>query len=209
MLSPLGLISGATAWTLAEYVLHRFSGHGPRAQKSSGSKFALFGGEFGREHLKHHAHSLYFAATHKKLATAAAIVPTLGAAASLVAGPRFGFSFALGFTAMYGGYEVTHRRIHTHAPRGPYSRFVRRHHFYHHFKTPKLNHGVTTPIWDVVFGTYAPVTERLSVPTRQVQPWMTTADGTLRPEFADDYVIAQAKQRRSKPVATTAEPAAA
>jgi sterol desaturase/sphingolipid hydroxylase (fatty acid hydroxylase superfamily) len=30
---------------------------------------------------------------------------------------------------------------------------LKRYHMQHHFKTPDLRYGVSSPIWDVVFGT--------------------------------------------------------
>jgi sterol desaturase/sphingolipid hydroxylase (fatty acid hydroxylase superfamily) len=30
---------------------------------------------------------------------------------------------------------------------------LRKHHYLHHFKTPEARYGVSTPLWDVVFGT--------------------------------------------------------
>lgn len=37
----------------------------------------------------------------------------------------------------YVSYEVMHRRKHTHPGFGPYGRYTRRHHFYHHFVDPR------------------------------------------------------------------------
>jgi sterol desaturase/sphingolipid hydroxylase (fatty acid hydroxylase superfamily) len=30
---------------------------------------------------------------------------------------------------------------------------LRKHHYLHHFKTPEARYGVSTPLWDMVFGT--------------------------------------------------------
>lgn len=54
----------------------------------------------------------------------------------------------------YCVYEALHRIEHVTAGIGPYGRWARRHHFHHHFVDGKTNHGVTTPLWDLVFGTY-------------------------------------------------------
>lgn len=88
---------------------------------------------------------------------------------------------------MYVAYEVVHRRAHTHAPRGPYSRWVRRNHFTHHFLTPRTNHGVTSPLWDRVFGTHEPLGV-VRVPARHAMPWLLDpATGEVRAELAADY----------------------
>jgi sterol desaturase/sphingolipid hydroxylase (fatty acid hydroxylase superfamily) len=32
-------------------------------------------------------------------------------------------------------------------------KYLKRHHMMHHFKTPQARYGVSSPVWDVVFGT--------------------------------------------------------
>ena len=68
------------------------------------------------------------------------------------------------------------------------------HHYYHHFHAPSLNHGVTTPFWDVLFGTYAEV-ETVNVPQRHAVPWMLDQEsGAIRREFAADYILRGVKE---------------
>jgi hypothetical protein len=50
------------------------------------------------------------------------------------------------------------------------------------------NHGVSIPVWDLVFGTRREV-ERVRVPRRLALPWMLDDTGALRPEFAEDYEL--------------------
>jgi hypothetical protein len=50
------------------------------------------------------------------------------------------------------------------------------------------NHGVSTPVWDHVFGTHQSP-ERVRVPRRLALPWLVDDQGALRAEFADDYVL--------------------
>ncbi len=152
MLSPLSFAFGALSWSVVEYSLHRFLGHGPRTKRPDGRR-SIWDGDFGSEHQAHHTDTRYFSPTANKLKLAVVVVPALAATGSILLGPRRGISFALGFGAAYAGYEILHRRTHTHAPRGAYSRWARRHHLQHHFTNPKQNHGVTSPLWDHVFGT--------------------------------------------------------
>ena len=80
--------------------------------------------------------------------------------------------------------------IHTHPPTGPYSRWARQHHLLHHFRAPRLNHGVTTPIWDHVFNTVAPVSAPLRVPSKLAPVWMIDpATGAVRAPYGDDYNV--------------------
>jgi hypothetical protein len=77
-------------------------------------------------------------------------------------------------------------------PRTAYGRWATRHHLYHHFAKPNKNHGVTTPLWDFIFGTYdAP--KRMTIRERDVQrvPWLAEAlaKGENAPEFVKDYEV--------------------
>ena len=63
-------------------------------------------------------------------------------------GPLF-FGFLIGYLA----YDMIHYATH-HFPmkREPF-KFLRRYHMQHHFKTPDQRYGVSSPLWDAVFGT--------------------------------------------------------
>ncbi|MBI2391172.1 MAG: sterol desaturase family protein [Deltaproteobacteria bacterium] len=193
MIAPLAFLAGALTWSASEYVIHRFVGHGrkrtrPRTIAAQLTPSGL-AAAFNAEHLAHHADPSYFAPTSQKVAAAVVVTGTAAAVGSLLLGPRRGLSFAVGFGASYAAYEVLHRRVHTHPPRGRYGRWLRRHHLFHHHKTPRSNHGVTTPLWDRVFDTEVPVSERIRVPRRAAPPWMLDERGGLRPELAADYEL--------------------
>ncbi|RME74395.1 MAG: hypothetical protein D6776_05325, partial [Planctomycetota bacterium] len=135
--------AGALTWSFLEYALHDWLGHRPRGRV-----------DFSREHLQHHANTRYYSPPHKKLQMA---VPVLGLFALLTVpwlGALYGGLYVGAIALSWLAYEVAHRRSHTHPPRGPYSRWLRKHHLYHHFGNPRKNHGVTSPLWDIVFGTY-------------------------------------------------------
>ena len=51
-----------------------------------------------------------------------------------------------------------------------------------------MNHGVTTPLWDWVFGTLE-VPDRVLVPRRNALPWMLDVGGELRPQLGAEYVL--------------------
>jgi hypothetical protein len=169
MISVSWFLLGSVSWSAAEYAIHRFVGHGPKRTPPRSLLARLtpsgLAAEFNREHLAHHSDPTYFAPTERKVLAAAAVVLGLRRAAS----------FAIGFGVTYAAYEVLHRRIHTHPPRGPYGRWLRRHHLAHHYKTPRANHGVTSPVWDLVFGTEKPV-ERIRVPQKTAPVWLHADD---------------------------------
>lgn len=132
--------AGLVWWTLVEYGMHRGLLHG----------FSRF---FGRRHLLHHAHvevkryalaplpsALFGAVVH-----AAAFFPLFGVERGL---PLF-----LGLLTGYLAYESVHFSIHYLPPFTPFGRSLRRNHVLHHHVTPEARFGVTSPLWDFVFGT--------------------------------------------------------
>jgi sterol desaturase/sphingolipid hydroxylase (fatty acid hydroxylase superfamily) len=169
---------GVLTWTLLEYMIHRWMGHDRRFRKTP----------FGVEHVRHHIEGNYFAPTWKKLIAAAVFAIVAGLPAVALAGVPAGLAYVGGLVAFYGAYEVLHRREHTHAGIGWYGRFVRRHHFHHHFVDGRTNHGVTSPLWDVVFGTYQRPTI-IRVPSKLCMSWLRAPDGGIRAEHAAVYQL--------------------
>lgn len=171
--------AGVLTWTLLEYIIHRWLGHDRRFR----------GNAFGVEHIRHHIEGNYFAPMWKKLIAAAVTAAVLIGPAIVVAGTAVGAAYVLGLVTFYGMYEILHRREHTHAGIGPYGRWARRHHFHHHFVDGRRNHGVTTPIWDFVFGTYDKPT-MIRVPTKLCMAWLRDpVTGDVRAEHAGTYQL--------------------
>lgn len=177
--------SGWVLWTLVEYMLHRFAMHELDGR-----------GIMSREHLEHHVRSSWsFDVTHLMSWAGMLLVGALvwGPAGWLLVGPHFGVALAVGWAFGYFFYEYQHMMAHLHGPRSRYGRFVRIHHFHHHFGHPRSNHGVSTDVWDRVFGTLERP-DRVRVPRRLVLPWMVDQSGSVRPELTDDYVLVGSPQ---------------
>jgi len=178
-LTAMGLFgAGVFTWTFLEYALHNWAFHGAKGKNAA-----------SREHLAHHTRPDYFAPWTTKLAGA---VPALSALGALVAWPTSaaaGALFAGGVGVGWLAYEALHRLAHIQAPRTAYGRWVRRNHLHHHFGSPRTNHGVTSPLWDHVFGTHVAVGQ-VRVPRKHAGrfPWMLEGD-TVAPRFAQDYVV--------------------
>jgi sterol desaturase/sphingolipid hydroxylase (fatty acid hydroxylase superfamily) len=178
----LAAVAGVMTWSLAEYLLHRFLGHDRRTMPNP----------FGHEHTRHHSEGDYFAPTWKKALVSLVAVPVISALVALAVGPALGLIYAVAFVSMYVTYEWLHRRMHTHRGVGVYGRFVRRHHFHHHFGNPRKNHGVTSPIWDLAFGTFeAP--GRIRVPAKLKMSWLVDeSTGEVVAELAPFYELRSA-----------------
>lgn len=176
----LAFPAGWALWTWAEYMLHRFAMHHLHGK-----------GMMSREHLEHHVTSGWnFSHTHL-LSWAGMLLVGFALWAplfSLAVSVPFGLALAVGWSFGYFFYEYEHMASHRRPPRTRYQRIVRRHHFHHHFGAPMKNHGVSTPFWDRVFGTYEHP-ERVRVPRRLALPWLVDADGEVLPDFTADYVL--------------------
>jgi len=171
--------AGAASWSLTEWVTHNYLGH----------KLAKNRNFFAVEHVRHHATTTYFAPHWKKALAATIVGGAILPVAATIAGPKLGAAYTAGFVGAYLGYEMLHRLAHVSGPRTRYGRWMRKHHFHHHFKRPNMNHGVTSPLWDWAFGSYdAP--DKVRVPTRHAMPWLLDPQtGEVWPELRDDYEL--------------------
>ena len=127
---------GLLAWTIIEYLLHRYAFHG----------FA--------PHSEHHAQPtdpVFIVAPLRLSLSASGVLFALFAlaAGSLPAGA----TILAGVIGGYLAYEAVHLRIHSSAAGGPLLRALRKHHYYHHFASDQVCYGVTSPLWDVIFRT--------------------------------------------------------
>lgn len=175
-----GFALGAFLWNLAEYLLHRFAMHCLRGR-----------GIMSREHLEHHVHASWRFSHVLVLAWAGMLLVGWVAWFPLgwaVISGAFGASVALGWSLGYFFYEYQHAVAHLRPPAGRYGRWLRRHHFHHHFGHPMTNHGVSSSMWDHVFGTFERP-DRVRVPRRLAMVWLLDGDGEILPAYADDYVV--------------------
>ena len=175
--SLMFFVCGGFGWTFSEYALHNWYGH-----KAKGKN------EFSREHLSHHTDTTYFAANWKKALATIKLSPLIFILMSYLSGLFYGSIFTFGFLITYLTYEILHRRIHTHEPKNFYSRFIRKHHAYHHFSNPRYNHGVTSPIWDIIFRTYKK-SEIIRVPENNAMKWLFDKNGSIKHEYKKDYEL--------------------
>lgn len=138
---------GVFSWTLLEYLLHRFVFHYEPADGSELEKDAMW--------LIHGIHHDY-PWDRDRL-----VMPPI-VTAIIACGVWFGFrwlgtaerAWMAGMVAGYVWYDLTHYYLHHASPTTPAGKWLRRYHLVHHFQTPDVRYGITTPLWDLVFGTY-------------------------------------------------------
>jgi sterol desaturase/sphingolipid hydroxylase (fatty acid hydroxylase superfamily) len=148
------LVSGFLSWSLIEYGLHRFIFHYD-AQSRLGRQLlyhAHLAHHEDPEATKQHLASLFLsgpiAIGYWLLAWAA--TGSWAAASCLFIGMADGYLF----------YQWLHFQCHHGKSRLRVLRYLRRYHLLHHYKTPELRFGVTSPFFDLIFGTYRPILKR-------------------------------------------------
>ncbi|MEZ5320734.1 MAG: sterol desaturase family protein [Microthrixaceae bacterium] len=171
-------VAGAFAWTIGEYVLHS-SFHWAKGKNLA-----------SRAHLDHHATVGW---SFDLLITLAwlGIVLIGGVVAWDPAGlmpATVSIPLGAGWTACYFFYEYHHALAHLRGPRNRWERWLRIHHFTHHFAQPMKNQGVLVPWWDSLFGTRVRL-DRVKVPRRLAMSWLVDENGMVRPEYRSDYEL--------------------
>ena len=154
-------VGGVVFWTLLEYVLHRWVFHftpSPNSELAQDVHFLIHG--------VHHdwPHDPDRLVMPPVMSILLAVV--LGFPIFWVMGPvLFAPSFA-GLVTGYLWYDMTHYAVHHLRQRTEMGNRLRKHHYLHHFKTPDARYGVSTPLWDWVFGTLENQEEKRAAATR-------------------------------------------
>lgn len=147
----LGVIAVAIAYPLVEYLLHRLVLHAKFLYKRPFTAKL-----WKRIHFDHHQDpddpDVIFGSVDTLLPVAVVLSAPLG---YLVAGPAGGLAaLTMGFLVI-SMYEFFHCSSHLGAmPKNPYTALLKRLHMLHHFHNEKGNYGITSPLWDLILGTY-------------------------------------------------------
>jgi 4-hydroxysphinganine ceramide fatty acyl 2-hydroxylase len=140
------LLAGLFIWTLTEYVLHRFVFHyEPRS-------------DWGRRfHWMFHGVHHDYPSDPLRLVMVPGISLPLASLFFLlfylVLGDPAVFPFSAGFFIGYLFYDITHYAVHHFPIKGRVFGALREWHMRHHFQQPERGFGVSSPLWDYVFGT--------------------------------------------------------
>lgn len=139
------LLAGLFAWTLLEWGLHRLAHVRPRVEWLR--RFV------DNAHLRHHREPHNLAGSIILLRASIPLALLLYALAwACFRDPPVAAGFHAGLLAGYLWYELVHLGTHT-TWRLPGLRYLRRYHQLHHHQNWNRSFGVTSPLWDWVFGT--------------------------------------------------------
>jgi hypothetical protein len=142
------LAAGLLSWTLIEYLLHRFSFHATR-----GWFKAITSGLHGLHHDEPY-NPAYLVAPLSLGLPLYAILFLLVAALSWSASAAG--AWGAGVIAGYLWYEWVHYTSHHRGTSTRLMKYLKRYHTRHHFLDATHSFGVTSPLWDHVFRTFAP-----------------------------------------------------
>jgi sterol desaturase/sphingolipid hydroxylase (fatty acid hydroxylase superfamily) len=138
---------GLFFWSLAEYLLHRFVFHlEPDSRWGRRLHFIIHG--------VHHdyPHDPMRLVMPPSVSVPLAVIVFL--LFRTVLGPDWSLPFFAGFLIGYLVYDMSHYHIHHHRSDNRLSLALRRYHYRHHFQQANRGYGVTSPLWDKVFGTF-------------------------------------------------------
>jgi sterol desaturase/sphingolipid hydroxylase (fatty acid hydroxylase superfamily) len=148
----LGFPLGLFLWTITEYLGHRFLFHHKPSSPRQERIFFLF-------HGVHHA--------QPQCKTRLVMPPAVSVPLAIIFYGLFYLAWKViigepqwiapcfaGFLTGYLAYDMIHYATHHFPMRWGFLKFLKRYHMQHHYKTPDARYGVSSPLWDKVFGTY-------------------------------------------------------
>lgn len=140
------LLGGVFVWTLLEYSLHRFLFHMKTKSYWANTVHYLL-------HGCHHKHPMDgLRLVFPPVATVILCVPVWTLIRLLSSHSTAPALFGGGLLG-YVMYDVTHYYLHHGKPSKGFAQNLKKYHLNHHFRVQSLGFGITSPIWDRVFGT--------------------------------------------------------
>jgi len=136
---------GMFVWTLLEYIIHRHLFHyEPRTRVGKQLHFIVHG-----------VHHDYPNDARRLVMPPAVSVPLAIAFFGLFFGVfgRFAPAVSAGFAFGYICYDTIHYAIHHFPMKRGVGRWLKQYHLRHHFQDDQAGYGVSSPLWDYVFGT--------------------------------------------------------
>jgi sterol desaturase/sphingolipid hydroxylase (fatty acid hydroxylase superfamily) len=141
----LVFMGGIFFWTFTEYILHRFAfHHHPSTERGKRINYVMHG--------NHHE----YPRDRERLFMPAApsiIIASVFFSVFFLALGKYVFAFFPGFMLGYLVYGSMHYAIHAWNPPFKWMKGLWRNHHLHHYKHADLGFGVSSTLWDHVFGT--------------------------------------------------------
>ena len=148
--TALTFVAGMFCWTLFEYTIHRFVFHFFAESERAKKIIYLI---HGNHHEYPRDKERLFMPAVPSLLIASAIFSLMYAIAWLFNSTANVFAFFPGFLLGYLMYGSMHYAIHAWNPPFKWMKPLWRNHHLHHYKNVELGFGVSSTLWDHVFGT--------------------------------------------------------
>ncbi|HEY8784682.1 MAG TPA: sterol desaturase family protein [Mucilaginibacter sp.] len=139
-------ILGLFVWTFVEYIMHRYVFHYMPEDKPWAQRIHF---------IFHGVHHDYPSDAKRLVLPPSVSIPLATAFyflfnAILPANAIFGFfpGFILGYLI----YDLSHYAIHHFNFKGNIWKKIKQHHMLHHYQDPEKGYGVSSPLWDKIFG---------------------------------------------------------
>lgn len=143
------IIAGIFIWTFIEYLMHRFIFHFKTNGYWSNTIHYLF-------HGFHHKHPMDNQRLVFPPAATAVFCILFYNVAKIISTPSVAPALFGGGLLGYVMYDCTHYYLHHGQPSKGSMRNLKRYHLNHHFKIQNKGYGVTSSLWDNMFGTSPP-----------------------------------------------------
>jgi sterol desaturase/sphingolipid hydroxylase (fatty acid hydroxylase superfamily) len=146
--SLASLVAGLLSWGLVEYSIHRWVLHREPPKGAAGMPG-------NRTHLAHHADPNALDRLNVQLSESLPVCVVYFLIAWALTGDWRAAAFAYdGLMLGYFFYEYLDYQAHHGAARGRVVRYFRRYHLLHHHYDARVRFGVTSPLFDYLFGTF-------------------------------------------------------
>lgn len=143
------IVFGIFIWTLTEYLLHRFIFHLELKSKLGKRIHFMF----------HGVHHDYPSDSRRLVMPPSVSIPLATLFYFLfefLIGSVSVNPFFAGFLTGYLFYDMTHYAVHHFNMHSKFWLAIKHHHIKHHFQDPDKGYGVSSPLWDLVFGSTFP-----------------------------------------------------
>jgi hypothetical protein len=175
--SALLFVGGVLTWTLMEYALHRYAFHAADHIMAETHDIVA---RLGRDEpvipalptwrhvsyfIAHGVHHEYPSDSSRLVAPPGASVPlavVVWLLCRLLAGPLYAPALFAGIVTGYLVYDTTHYAVHHFGMPTAWGRYLKKRHARHHFVDADSDYGVSSPLWDLVFGTFTRSTSQRS-----------------------------------------------
>jgi dihydroceramide fatty acyl 2-hydroxylase len=140
------VLAGFAIWTLAEYWLHRKFFHWePDNAIGRRMHFIIHG--------VHHDHPNDRMRLVMPPGASIPLAALFFGLFWLIFGLPTAYPLFAGFLVGYLAYDYTHYWLHHFVPKSTLGKRLREQHMRHHFQDHRFGYGVSSPLWDAVFGT--------------------------------------------------------